>query len=289
MSEISLLEMIQQAVLAFVNADSWSESQRIVQSEQALLLTDDADAILAALLAEYADDTNTTGILTQHRDLLRHCRAEGIEAAFAELMSVVPSAEETNALLSLVNAFVQCDGPLEVIKLATEHPELLSDEMDGLLEQSIAGVQAQGIEESEAYGQHMLEGLMTLRRLCQMMRENQMSLDEVVEAMQTMQKIALDTTEQSTLIVPLQDFVTAETWAKSKRVVEAHPELLTDEALEMLDALIAQAKEAGEGGVYHEFIEHRDLLQRCRVEGIEAAFADKIRHATPDVLLELMA
>jgi len=68
----------------FINAPSWAASRRIVEGAPELL-SDEADALLARLLAQYHDDPRAVRILTEHRDLLRRCREEGIEAAFAAL------------------------------------------------------------------------------------------------------------------------------------------------------------------------------------------------------------
>jgi CHAT domain-containing protein/predicted LPLAT superfamily acyltransferase len=94
--------------------------------------------------------------------------------------------------------------------------------------------------------------------------------------------------EQTVMMKAIDAFVNAETWAESKQVVEANPELLSDEA----DALLAQLIEAQEDErAVHILEEHRQLLARCRVEGIDAAFGDQVwdRDVVPeDVDAELL-
>ena len=64
--------------------------------------------------------------------------------------------------------------------------------------------------------------------------------------------------------------IQAETWAEAKRMVEQHPELLSDEAEELLQHLLAaQADEQAA----RSLTGYRELLHGCRTEGMEATFA----------------
>jgi hypothetical protein len=82
---------------------------------------------------------------------------------------------------------------------------------------------------------------------------------------------------ERSLLRALQAFIGADTWGKSQQVVEAHPELLGDEALATLNRLIAAARTQGDEAGTRILLEHRDLLRRCREVGIPAAFAER-RH-----------
>ena len=73
-------------VLAFINADNWDESRRIVEENSERLLSDEADAVFALLLEQYKGNEKATRILELHRTLLRRCREIGIAAAFEELL-----------------------------------------------------------------------------------------------------------------------------------------------------------------------------------------------------------
>ena len=77
------------------------------------------------------------------------------------------------------------------------------------------------------------------------------------------------------LLNALQAFITADTWAGSRRVVEEHPELLTDEADALMGQLIEGVLAQGNTDAARVFEEHRALLHRCREVGLEAAFAEK--------------
>ena len=80
-----------EAVLAFVSAESWPDSKRIVEEQRDLLLTDAADQVFALLLEVSQDKPNAIRILQKHRQLLARCRHEGIEVAFADLIHLTPS------------------------------------------------------------------------------------------------------------------------------------------------------------------------------------------------------
>jgi tetratricopeptide (TPR) repeat protein len=72
----------------------------------------------------------------------------------------------------------------------------------------------------------------------------------------------------------LEEFIGARTWDESRRILEAHPELLTDEADALLGQRIAAAQAQGDEEARRILEEHRVLLRRCREVGIERAFAE---------------
>jgi hypothetical protein len=73
----------------------------------------------------------------------------------------------------------------------------------------------------------------------------------------------------------IQTFIQADTWAASQRIVEAHPELLSEETDQLLGRLAALARQQGDAQAEGAFTEHRQRLARCRQVGVEAAFAEK--------------
>jgi len=68
--------------------------------------------------------------------------------------------------------------------------------------------------------------------------------------------------------------IQAETWEKSRRILETHPELLTDEADAMLRQLIDTAQAQEDQAARRFFEGLRAFLRRCREVGIEQAFAE---------------
>lgn len=73
------------------------------------------------------------------------------------------------------------------------------------------------------------------------------------------------------LLDVLQQFINARTWPASQRIVEEHPELLSEEADTLLERL-AQAQDNTDAPNVVEQL--RALLRRCREVGVERAFAE---------------
>ena len=74
----------------------------------------------------------------------------------------------------------------------------------------------------------------------------------------------------------LDQFVRARSWDESRRIVEQHPELLGNETDALLGQLIEAAEQQGDNNARRIFVEHRDLLRRCREAGVSRAFAEKM-------------
>jgi CHAT domain-containing protein len=83
-------------------------------------------------------------------------------------------------------------------------------------------------------------------------------------------------TDDPALVQAVNAFLNARTWIDSYREVQAHPELLSDEALALLEQRIAAARTVGNSRAVAFFEEHLSLLRRCREVGAAAAFAEKI-------------
>ena len=73
----------------------------------------------------------------------------------------------------------------------------------------------------------------------------------------------------------IQAFIQADTWAASQRIIEAHPELLSNEADRLLGQLVAVARQQGDTQAEDTFSEYCQLLARFRQVGVEAAFAER--------------
>ncbi len=103
------------------------------------------------------------------------------------------------------------------------------------------------------------------------------------QAYQQLQEQARQLAKALPLIQTLQQFSQAKTWDESQRVVEQHPELLSDETDALLGQLLAAAEFQGDENSQTLLAEHRTLLQRCRAIGVANAFAEKMG-LTPEQL-----
>lgn len=85
---------MQPTIAAFIQAKTWTESQRIFEQHPELL-TDEADILLGQLIqaAQAQDNEDAQRTFKQRRTLLRRCREVGIAQTFAEL----PSPHEREA------------------------------------------------------------------------------------------------------------------------------------------------------------------------------------------------
>ena len=119
---------------AFINAPSWAESRRIVEDAPELL-TDESDTLLGRLLTQYQGDARAMRILEEHRNLLRRCRVEGVEVAFAGRRDADPE-EALQTLLERAASDPEARAALEEMqRQAIAHP--LSQALQALIEARI--------------------------------------------------------------------------------------------------------------------------------------------------------
>src|SRR5690606_17416074 len=154
----------------FLAAETWDESQRIVEAHPELL-SDAADERFALALEEYAGNPDAVQMLATHRALLHRCREVGIARAFAEQMLGADGLAEAErmgrppeeflaglregarlgegenggegdddpdaALPALVNRFVNLRTWDDAQRMVEENPDLLSDDADQLFGSAI--------------------------------------------------------------------------------------------------------------------------------------------------------
>jgi len=71
----------------------------------------------------------------------------------------------------------------------------------------------------------------------------------------------------------LERFMSAQTPADGRQILEQHPELLGEDASFVLDRLLEALRAQGNTEALFVLQERRALLQRCREVGIDAAFS----------------
>lgn len=79
-------ELVADAVMSYVNSRSPQEQKLVVEKLHEILFTEEADQILLSLIDQYQNDPKRRDGLTNHRALLRRCRADGIDRAFDGLL-----------------------------------------------------------------------------------------------------------------------------------------------------------------------------------------------------------
>ncbi|WP_044232201.1 CHAT domain-containing protein [Chloroflexus sp. Y-396-1] len=152
--------------------------------------------------------------------------------------------------------------PRQLLPLAlTDDPEAALQELAAQMQQALAELRRRDPEafaRLEAAAQQAMEALPEADR----------SPDEAPESAAT--------TDAPAPVQALDAFLNARTWLDSYREVQAHPELLSDEALALLEQRIAAARAVGNSRAVAFFEEHLALLRRCREVGIPRAFAAKM-------------
>ncbi len=95
-----------------------------------------------------------------------------------------------------------------------------------------------------------------------------------------------DDTHLDALIDAIGEFITTDNWGAARAWLDAHPDLLTDEADLVFGRLIETYERRAQSNVVRQLTVHRDLLRACREMGVDAAFE---RMANPPDTLDLIA
>jgi hypothetical protein len=115
-----------EAIRAWVDARSATESRQILENYGDLLLTDAADEVLAGLI-EHSEDENGIPLLEEYRTLLARCRYDGIDAAFADMVDLRKdtSTAGSDSLVEIVMAFVNAQTWAEKKRIVEAHHNVL--------------------------------------------------------------------------------------------------------------------------------------------------------------------
>ena len=242
-------EALMQLLIDWINAESWEESQELLQANTEQLLSDQALEALDKLLAENAEDKRATLILQTHKTLLETARAETIEAAYARLPE--SSSTSPDELSSAIQALLDADDSDALLQQLAQHPILLTSEAIAAIEQFIDQSRQAG---SADLAQALEERLKTLKQVAAASSQ----IDE----------------ELAELLI---DWINASTWEKSQELLQANAEqLLSSEAFETLNKLLVQdtrEDEEEEQKRTRVLLQHKAILELARAETIEAAYA----------------
>ena len=129
----------------FITAPTFMAKQRLVEGNQRLLLSSEADSALAALLLEYDDHSQMRESLALHRTLLEKCRSLGVREAFVQARQRIGergnlddlTEEEVQTLVFNIGEFITTEDWSAAREYLRGHPELLSLEADGVFERLI--------------------------------------------------------------------------------------------------------------------------------------------------------
>lgn len=139
------LEELAALIHAYLLAPTLAGKQELVEDHQAILLSTEADSVMAGLLLEYDEDEELQHSLEVHRALLLRCRNEGIREAFLGLRRQLSgehappdlSAEDADELVRVIGEFLTTDDWDASRRWLDEHPELLTPQADAVFDRLI--------------------------------------------------------------------------------------------------------------------------------------------------------
>lgn len=248
-------DRLTQALEQFVNTEDWQEARRTVEENQNLL-SDEAQQVLSENIADYRtvarDDV--AEYLEAHRAILQRSREVGTEQAFREaeerarqtlqarerqLDALRPPSPDP--LQAAVWRLLDADSPEEVDRVLAESPPLSREERAlTYLDELMGRAKDAGYDQALRYMREYHELLRTLYEMPPLMRA-------------------------------LQEFISVPTWTESRDAIKANPVLLSDEAIQTMDSLIAEARRQGDEPTGRALEAYRRVLERSRQVGPERA------------------
>ncbi len=189
--------------------------------------------------------------------------------------------QEHPALRGLL-ALAEMENLQDLRRVVQEHPALLQDEHQEAVQAFLAWLRSTG-EEGTRFAEALEARYRALREAARQAREMGLSLEAALQMAALMEREDIEN-----LLQALQRFLTAPTWAETRRVLEAHPELLSDAALALLERLLEEARQQRDADLVRLLEQHRDLLRRAREVGLDRAFAEMTGPSLPPQLQPLV-
>lgn len=253
-------EEVVKLLLEFINAETWSDSKLILESNQDVLLSDRVDPVFDRILKQYQGQPAAQAYLQEHRALLELCRTKGIGPAFVDRLGHpkrgVSFEEVYQAIMSLAGAMTR-----------QERRRVIEAHQDSLLSQLADQVLNSLIEESpeESDVRGMLEELRALLDRCR-----QYGIAAAFSGGQDGSDLPEVPSDAMQLA---RDFIHADTWQESRAFLEDHQDfLISGQGVAALEAWLGQEDNPAGRQILQE---HIDLLKRCCEQGLDAAFEEQ--------------
>lgn len=139
---------LQQDLLTFVQADTWTESREILEATPALGgESAAAELVRMAERARERQDPDMAGAMQEHRELLARCRSIGVKAAFLEKVTGLPQKEAEKLMRAALDTLLGLGPGAERDELAQvlgQYTILLSGEALIHLQDRIQELRRQG-------------------------------------------------------------------------------------------------------------------------------------------------
>ncbi len=225
-------------------------------------------AMFRSLGAEMRRTAEETGRATERprEDSVLHLETEKTRWKAEE------AARDFYHILPAVNAMVEADSIIPLMRVARDYPALWEPGAEARVRMVVRAARRVGDFETVRAVELRYS---ILRGMLRAIEESGLTLDEFVEKLTQVEEMIQDMPEVAEPIAleqPLRQFIDASTWNESRRILEQHPELLSEDADHILVLLMYESLVHGDPVDLIEM--HRNLLLRCREVGVEQAFAE---------------
>lgn len=252
------IDRLAQALEQFVNSEDWDEARQVVE-ENPDLLSDAASQLLSENINDYrsTERDDVADYLEEHRAILERSRQIGIPGAFEEAevharetlearrrqMDALRPAQ-TTPLQAAAWQLLDADSPEKVDQILSAHPELTRD-------------------------QAALEYLDNLSQ-----QAKDAKYDEALKYLNEYHELLRTFYELPPLMRALQEFMSAPTWGESGEILKNNPELMSAEAIGVLDDLVDEAHRQNDEPTAHALGVYRQVLERSREAGPDKAIEE---------------
>lgn len=252
------VDKLSQALEEFVNTEDWLEARQVIERNRDLL-TDQASELLAESVEDYreAGRPDLADYLQEHLTVLLRSQEVGVEEAFREADERAAAAQETrrrqldklrpaspSPLQSAAWQLLDAETPEEVDRALSEHPELARD------------------EQAVAYMNELIE------------RAQEASSAEALRSLRDYRDLLQAYYELPPLMVALQEFMAVPTWTESRDVLKRNVDLMSDESLQIMDSIIAEARTQGDQATAETLEAYRRVITRAREVGPDQAIEE---------------
>jgi CHAT domain-containing protein/tetratricopeptide (TPR) repeat protein len=218
------------------------------------LLSEEADMMLDKLIHHAREQGNDdeAQLFSHARELLQSLR-QAIAEAQGNERNDMPEQIDFEGLWAALEKLFAIKTPEEGIVILQQHPELLSEEADMMLDNLIHHAREQGNDDDAQLFSHLREMLQSFR-------------EAIAEAQGNERNDMPEQIDFEGLWAALEKLFAIKTPEEGIVILQQHPELLSEEADMMLDNLIHHAREQGNDDDAQLFSHARELLQSIRQE-----------------------
>ena len=278
------LEDLPELLDRFINADSWAESEAVLEENPSLMLPA-ADQLLEFLIgtAESSGDKESAHNFRAYAQVLSLCRRRGIREGFAErsVLVQVQLEAERNARatpLSLFLDFAGLDDFEAIPEFINGHPDLLTSAVDEVASRIVSLARSSGAN-------HLRE--LAEFRWSILRRSREVGVSRALGELQARVVFGEDLSDdEASLRGLLIQFINTGPLPTLQEQIHNHPELLAPETDALIEEFAVWAESRSLPGMAKGARAHARLLRRSRDVGPDLAVIELNRSLTLEGLPE---